>query len=205
MTQKSANRQKRDEELSNQIKQVGLNVSLKEARKMKQDGTFPEVDPNNKCWDQLQALHTSIQEQMSIANMHLAQAFEDTSIIPYLENSKEVTTVMRGHANDLRSFGKELDDIYKQHKDLHGGMTNQDDLFKAFNIGEAYGQFQTRYSYNIMPNVNFLIDAISRAKTIYEAVKVKEEASNIEVVTDVVFKEVKSVDATEISDVTPKA
>lgn len=192
MTQKSPARKQRDDELANQIKKAGLNVSLKEARKMKEDNTFPQVDTDNKCWDELQALHASIVQQMGIANLHLGQAFARTELIPFLQNKNEVTTVLRGHVSDLRKFEEELNNIYINHKDLTGGMKDQDDLFKAFNIGEAYSQFQTRYSCNIMPNATFLIDSIGQAAEAYEKDKLQNEASNIDVVTDVVIKEKKA-------------
>lgn len=182
MTKKSLARQQRDR----QKKQA------QSTQNQELDQAFLE---NNSSWDDLISLYKQL-STMLVSNLRmLVDTMQVPGVITYLEQSEfsETVILFNGIQRDFDTLAADLKAIYEKHQDKTGAVKDIDDFVDSIGIFEGYNNFMMRYDQIITPVYNQIVEkagmALSKIQEAIQSEKVKHEAQDVSIVTDLAVKE----------------
>lgn len=125
-----------------------------------------EADTNslqNSFWTDLENIYSAQLGALNNAanQIRILYAAEGLKEEMAKSNCAEISTAVRGLANDYRSLLASLNEIHVKHKDMDKSKKSDEDSVFAVQLGEEYEQWRCNFLAAVMPNVEYLIAEIN--------------------------------------------
>lgn len=147
-------------------------------------GVSSDINGNQR-WDDLENVYQTLAQGL----VELAtQANNSIRLINAIgtENQSELDVTVNGIKQDLETYTAELVRIHARHQGRTGLITEGNDLMDCFGIFQDYHNVREKYHAVLFPSV---ISITEHVMEVCEKAKKKEDLANVNVVTDVEFKE----------------
>lgn len=172
-------------------------MTKKSAGRQARDQAAKEAISSQAKWDDLETGYTECAISLVEANSALVNTFKTPGLLDHIPKKKETQACLKGLARDLDHYTTELLIIRETHKGKTGIPKDEQETRDIFTGFEAYIAWQSRYESNIQPNIIFLAE---QAGSAHQAMVEAAGINDVNVVTDVVAKEIKPSEAVTVSE-----
>lgn len=167
-------------------------MTKKSAARVERDLQNKKTDAylkNNTAWDELNQIGQGIGEMLHAEAGGMAEVFSIPELMVALEDPLEVASRLKALNSDVNTFSSTLEAIKKLHEGKSGSAKSTEENMRTIGIAEQYIQLEASYRATVFPNILFLSEKASEAVEKTRA-KLAEQATDVNVVTDVVIKEI---------------
>lgn len=161
--------------------------------KDRQKAELKELQNNNTCYDELNAIHQQC-AALLLQHTGLSEAIKNKPLVAAIKDPEVFMQNIRLLAADLTKLHQELQEISKQHEGKTGGSRDPEELMKTVTIAEQYNLFMQRHNATVSPTAQHIIEQIAIAEQrlagAMEIIQAEDGLTNPEVVSDVSFTDV---------------
>ena len=160
--------------------------------------TLPPVDRNSPLdnirqnWSEIEDIYQACANGVYTTSSGIEDAM--AAIRPILplakaDDVKELNVLVAGFNSDIKRLVDELCELHQCHKDKTGEVMDEADLTLSLTLGERYLDFNTRFQAITFPTVVNIMENIGSIVADAKKVSAHVNATNPDVVTDVVAKQ----------------
>lgn len=192
MTKKSPSRLERDAK----AKAAGTKPEKAKKSDKQKELEFEQMRSKSRNWDDLQELYKGLSKLAVTKLIILNELYSTPGVKEHIEADKYAETLlqMKSITKDIDSMSISLKENHNRHANRTGGFTDTDDLMESISVFEVYQDISMHYASIIEPQLNALIatatDVITRIQEAVAIAKQESDIKNVNIVTDVNFKEV---------------
>lgn len=177
MTQKSHARQMRDAQKK---------AAAAELKGMQSD--------NTPIWDEIKSIHNNFVRLLNSNVVYVNYLNENKHLQPFFKEPGLVANYINILGRDHNEFVSRLNKIHEAHQDKSGDAKEHNDISLAIGLGNEYDLFGQQFAAVINPTIAHLTAYVKEAEAAYNEA---QAVSDINVVTDVAFKEETTATTTE--------
>lgn len=192
MTKKSPSRLERDAK----AKAAGIKPEKAKKSDKQKELEFEQMRAKSRNWDDLEELYKALSKLAVSKLIILNQLYSTPGVKEHVDADKYAETLlqMKSITKDIDSMSISLKENHDRHANRTGGFTDTDDLMESISVFEVYQDISMHYASIIEPQLNALIatatDVITRMQEAVTIAKQESDIKNVNIVTDVTFKEV---------------